>query len=167
MSLADSTLPGPATRYPGVGPRAIATLIDSVLGFIAIGVPILVAFGEKSTTNTTGGTSTSYSTSDSRVLALWLVLALAYYVVFEMTIGATPGKLVLGLRVRDAAGGKCTARAALIRNLFRLVDGFPYVVPYLVGAVAIWGDDSAQSEPSVSRRRRVGDRVAKTIVTYR
>jgi uncharacterized RDD family membrane protein YckC len=166
MSAADSTLPAPATRYPGVGPRAIATLIDSVLGFIAIGVPLLILFGKKSTTNTTGGTTTSYSTSDPKVLALWFVLAIAYYVAFEAGIGATPGKLVLGLRVRDATGKKSTPAAALIRNLLRPVDAFPYVVPYLVGAIAIWNDDSAPGEGSVRRRRRIGDRLAGTIVTY-
>jgi len=165
--VADSALPAPATRYPAVGPRAIATLIDSVVGFIVVGVPVLVLFGQKSTTNVSGGTSTSYSTSDPKVLLLWCALAVAYYVLFETTIGATPGKLVLGLRVRDASGSKCTPRAALIRNLFRVVDGFPYVVPYLVGAIAIWEDVSAPGEGSIPRRRRIGDRVAKTIVTYR
>jgi uncharacterized RDD family membrane protein YckC len=159
MSLAESALPAPATRYPAVGPRALATVIDSVLGFIAIGVPLLILFGKKSTTNVTGGTTTSYSTSDPKVFVIWVVLATVYYVLFETSIGATPGKLVLGLRVRDVTTGtKCTARAAVIRSLFRVVDGFPYFVPYLVGAIAIWQDDS---------HRRIGDRVANTIVTYR
>lgn len=159
MSLAESALPAPATRYPGVAPRALATLIDGVLGFIAIGIPLLILFGKKSTTNVTGGTTTSYSTTDPKVFVIWGVLALAYYVLFETAIGATPGKLVLGLRVRDATTGtKCTARAAAIRNLLRVVDGFPYVVPYLVGAIAIWQSDS---------HRRIGDRMANTIVTYR
>lgn len=159
MSTAEPIVPAAATRYPGVGPRAIATLIDSVLGFIVIGVPLLVLFGKKSTFNGTGGTTTSYSTSDPKVLGLWLLLAIAYYVLFEAALGATPGKLVLGLRVRDTSGQKCTATAALIRNALRLVDAVPYVIPYLAGAIAIWNDGS--------RRRRIGDRVAGTIVTYR
>jgi uncharacterized RDD family membrane protein YckC len=167
MSVADSTLPAPATRYPGVGPRAIATLIDSVLGFIVIGVPLLVAFGQKTITYTDAGTSTSYSTSNSWVFAVWLVLAIAYYVLFESTIGATPGKFVLGLRVRDEAGNKCTAKAALLRNVLRVVDAFPYVIPYLLGAIMIWEDDSSPAMADVRRRRRIGDRVAKAIVTYR
>jgi uncharacterized RDD family membrane protein YckC len=162
VTATDSTLPAPATRYPAVGPRAIAVLIDSVVGFVAIGIPLLLLFGKKSTTNVTGGTTTSYSTSDPKVLALWGAFAIAYYVLFETALGGTPGKLVLGLRVRDATGTKCTARASLIRNVFRLVDGVPYVVPYLVGAIAIWGDG-----PVEGPRRRIGDRVANTIVTYR
>jgi uncharacterized RDD family membrane protein YckC len=167
MSTGESTLPVAATRYPGVGARAIAPVIDSVVGFMIIGLPLLVLFGKKSTTNNTGGTTTTYSSSDPKVLLFWLALAIAYYVVFESTIGATPGKLLLGLRVRDERGSTPTAAAALNRNLFRLIDAFPYVVPYLVGAIAIWADDSAPRESAIRRRRRIGDRFAKTIVTYR
>ncbi|SRR5260221_5172718 len=167
MSIPQPVVPAPATRYPGVGPRAVATLIDGILGFVVIGIPLLAVFGSKSTTHTASGTSTTYRTSDPKLLALWFVLAVAYYVVFETTVGATPGKLVLGLRVRDAAGAKCSPRAAVIRNVLRVVDAFPYFVPYLVGAVAIWTDESLSEEGTASRRRRVGDRVARTIVTYR
>ncbi len=167
MPTVDVTLPAPATRFPGVAPRAIATVIDGVVGFVAIGVPLLYLFGKKSTTSGAGGTSTTYSSSDPKVLASWVTLGIAYYVVFESTIGATPGKLLLGLRVRDTSGAKPTVRAALARNLLRVVAAFPYVVPYLLGAIAIWDDGSAPGEPSVCRRRRVGDRLARTIVTYR
>jgi uncharacterized RDD family membrane protein YckC len=74
---------------------------------------------------------------------------------------------VLGLRVRDHTGEKCTPKGALVRNALRVVDAFPYFLPYLVGAIAIWDDDSAPGEGTVRRRRRVGDRLGGTIVTYR
>jgi uncharacterized RDD family membrane protein YckC len=157
-----------ATRYPGVGPRAIATLIDGIVGLVAIGVPVLLAFGKHTTLNTANGTTTSYSTSDPSVLALWAALAILYYVVFESWLSATPGKLVLGLRVRNADGSRIAVRAASIRNVLRVVDAFPYVVPYLVGAIAIWSDGPLEGDDeALSRRRRIGDRVAGTIVTYR
>jgi uncharacterized RDD family membrane protein YckC len=168
VSAAESTLPVVATRYPGVGPRAAATVIDGIIGSIVIGLPLVLLFGEKSTTtNATGGTSTMYSTSDPKVLLLWFVLVVAYYTVFEAALGVTPGKFVLGLRVRDRTGEKPTPKASLIRNALRIVDAFPYVIPYLVGAIAIWNDDSWSGDGTVSRRRRIGDRVAGTIVTYR
>lgn len=157
-----------ATRYPGVGPRAIAVLIDSVVGFVVIGVPILWIFGKKTTVNGTGGTTTMHSTSDPKVLMLWVALAIVYHVVFEAWLAATPGKLLLGLRVRSADGTKIDVQAALIRNLLRVVDGFPYVVPYLVGAVAAWSDGSWEGgDDARSRHRRIGDRLGGTIVTYR
>lgn len=153
-----------ATRYPGVGPRAIAVVIDSVVGFVVIGIPILWIFGKKTTVNTTGGTTTEHSTSDPKVLALWVALAIVYYVVFETWLAATPGKLILGLRVRSADGTRIDLKAALIRNLLRLVDGFPYVIPYLVGAITVWTDDEGAA---ASHHRRIGDRLGGTIVTYR
>jgi uncharacterized RDD family membrane protein YckC len=52
-------------------------------------------------------------------------------------------------------GGQVTAEAALIRNLMRFLDAFPYVVPYLVGAVAISNSPKLQ---------RLGDRTSETIV---
>jgi uncharacterized RDD family membrane protein YckC len=165
---ATPALPVPAaTRYPGVGPRAIAVLIDGIVGFIVIGLPILLIFGDKSTTTgPDGATTTTHSTSDPKVLALWAVLAIVYYVVFEAWLAATPGKLVLGLRVRSADGTGIDLQAALIRNLLRVVDGLPYVVPYLVGAIAVWSDGEGEDEAR-SRHRRIGDRAAGTIVTYR
>jgi uncharacterized RDD family membrane protein YckC len=158
-----------ATRYPGVGPRAIAVLIDSIVGFLVIGLPLLALFGTTSTTTGADGTTTTtHSTSDPKVLTLWAALAIAYYVVFETWFAATPGKLVLGLRVRSEDGTRIDLQAALTRNLLRVIDGFPYVVPYLVGAIAAWSDGSPEGEDEArSRHRRIGDRVGGTIVTYR
>jgi uncharacterized RDD family membrane protein YckC len=158
-----------ATRYPGVGPRAVAVLIDGIVGFVVIGIPILSIFGTKSTTiDPSGATTTTHATSDPKVLALWGTLAIAYYVVFETWLAATPGKLLLGLRVRSGDGTRIDARAAIIRNLLRVVDGFPYVLPYLLGAIVAWSDGSLEGEDEArSRHRRIGDRVGGTIVTYR
>jgi uncharacterized RDD family membrane protein YckC len=142
-----------------VGPRAAATIADAVVGFVVVGVPVLALFGRHRTTHANGSTAVSWSTNDPRVLLLWLVLALAYYAVFERWLGATPGKLMLGLRVRMGDGSPVTLRAAVVRNALRVVDAFPYAIPYLVGAIAVWSG----GEPP----RRVGDRVAGTIVTYR
>jgi uncharacterized RDD family membrane protein YckC len=144
---------------PGVGPRAAATIADAVVGFVVVGVPVLALFGRHRTTHANGQTTVSWSTSDAKVLLLWLVLAVAYYTVFELWLAATPGKLMLGLRVRMTDGSPLTVRGAIVRNALRVVDAFPYAIPYLVGAIAVWSG----GEPP----QRVGDRVAGTIVTYR
>ena len=148
------------TPRPGVGPRAAAWFVDAIVGFAVIGIPLLLAFGRRSTTSDPNGShTTKYSLSDPKVFALWVALALVYYVLFERYLGATPGKLMLGLRVRMSDGAKPTWRAAAIRNALRFVDAFPYFVPYLVAAAAVWNDRGPN--------RRVGDRVADTVVTYR
>ena len=73
----------------------------------------------------------------------------------EGAFGATIGKLVLGIRVRALDGTRIGFGAAAIRNLARVVDGFPYLIPYLVGAIAVSRSETDQ---------RLGDRWAKTVV---
>lgn len=162
MIAAPTAVPPPATRYPGVGPRSGAWIIDNIVGLFVLVLPLLLIFGESTTINSTGGTTRSYRLSGPNYFALWFGLTIAYYVIFEATLGATPGKLLLGLRVRRVTGERCTLTAALVRNVLRVVDGFPYVIPYLVGAIAIWTDGGVPPN-----RRRIGDRAAGTVVTYR
>jgi len=148
-----------ATRYPGVGPRAVATIVDGVVGLFVIGIPVALVFGKHTTVRSGHNVSASYSVTSTTGLALWILLVIAYYAIFEWWIGATPGKLLLGLRVRSLDGTRPTLRAATIRNAMRVVDAFPYFIPYLVAAITVWSDETD--------RQRLGDRAAKTVVTYR
>ena len=84
---------------------------------------------------------------------LWFLIAMAYYVVMEVTSGGTIGKKVMGLKVVMAGGGGAISwQASIIRNLLRIVDGLFF---YLVGAIVIWVSKS---------RQRLGDMAAKTLV---
>lgn len=126
----------------GVGFRAVATIIDLVILMI-LSYIIAAIFG----TTTSGGfelMGTSFF--------LTCGVGFAYYLFFEGTLGATPGKLVTGLRVLKADGSKCDIAAAAVRTAFRLIDGFLF---YLVAAILVW---------TSPRRQRLGDRVANTMV---
>jgi len=70
-------------------------------------------------------------------------------------VGASLGKVLVGVRVRQANGGRLTVAGAAVRNLLRVVDALPYFIPYLVGSVAV-----ARS----AQRQRLGDRAADTVV---
>jgi uncharacterized RDD family membrane protein YckC len=85
----------------------------------------------------------------------WLVLAFAYFIVCERLFGATVGKRIFSLRVEGRDGGLPTWGQSVGRNLPRIVDGFPYVLPYLVGFVVA---------KSNADRRRLGDSAAGTRV---
>lgn len=83
-----------------------------------------------------------------------VVVAVAYYPVLEGFWGTTLGKRLCGIKViREDDGGVPGLGAAFVRNLLRVVDGFPalYLVGYLV----------AKDDP---KKRRLGDKVAHTIV---
>ena len=131
--------------YAGVGRRFLAFLVDLILS-VAWSAP----FGE--VVRTPG--HVQYRLVNGRFGAVTLIWFL-YYVVMETAFGGTVGKLVMGIRVVRQDGSKPDLATSLKRTLARVVDGFPYVIPYLVGAIVVW------SSPT---RQRMGDRWAKTYV---
>ena len=147
----------PAPRVVGVAPRAIAAAIDAIASGLLIGLPLALFAGDKTTT-VDGTSSTTYWTLDARGFWAWVVLTLGYFIAFEAFFGGTIGKAVLGLRVRYRDGDPIDFSASFVRNVLRLVDCFPFVLPYLLGALSIWAGNE---------RQRLGDRLAKTIVTWR
>lgn len=127
----------------GVGLRAVATMIDTALLFI---VGYLIALA-------TGGTTGAGFHLQGGPFAMWLVIALAYYIVMEARFGATLGKRLIGLKVvRLEGGAPLTWQASIVRNVLRLVDGLFF---YLVAAILVWTSGTKQ---------RLGDRVAGTVV---
>ena len=84
---------------------------------------------------------------------VFIVLAVAYFVIGESLWGTSPGKHVMGLQVRSTTGDPVSLGRSLVRNLLRVVDWLPGA--YLLGMLSI----------VFSRRdQRIGDRLAGTIV---
>jgi len=130
-------------EYVGVGPRAVATIIDTVLLMVA-GYLIAMFSG--------GATAAGFQLQGAPFF-LWLVIALAYYIVMEAQFGATVGKRSIGLKVvKLDAGAPVDWQAAIVRNVLRVVDGLFF---YLVGAIVVWTSD---------KKQRLGDRIAGTVV---
>ena len=81
-----------------------------------------------------------------------IIASIAYFSVFEWLFSATPGKLIFGMRVVMLDGNPCTFRAALVRALWRLIDGL------IFGLIAY---SSMKRSPL---RQRNGDKHAGTVV---
>jgi uncharacterized RDD family membrane protein YckC len=90
-----------------------------------------------------------------RYWGLILLLALVQFGVLPGLTGWTPGKLATGMRVRRLDGSRAGLGQNLLRAVLWVVDGFPYLLPGLVGFVMVL----ARSD-----RRRVADLVAGTVV---
>jgi hypothetical protein len=80
-------------------------------------------------------------------------LTFVYFVAFEVSIGSTPGKKLLGLSVRGPAGApKPTPGQSAIRNLWTLLPIIPFiggllgVVAIIVIAVTISGSPTKQGK---------------------
>jgi uncharacterized RDD family membrane protein YckC len=126
----------------GLGSRAIAGTLDLVLkGLAVLVLLVLLAAGLG---------------RDGLVVLLpaAALVMLAYDVLFEVLgHGRTPGKRWSGLRVVRASGRPIDARASLIRNILRLVDGMPLFYAPTVVAILV-----------TRRNQRPGDLAADTVV---
>ncbi|HWR42701.1 RDD family protein [Sporomusa sp.] len=116
----------------GVGIRALSTIVDGII-LAVIGGAIAAGLG-----------GAHY---------LWsMLIGFCYYTYFESNNGATPGKMLCGLKVVKTDGSPCDMKAAAIRTACRIIDG---LFVYLVGAVLVW---------TSVHNQRLGDRVADTLV---
>ncbi len=80
---------------------------------------------------------------------------LSYFILMEWCFSASLGKLAFGLRVASEDGKKPTIHQIILRNIFRIIDAFPYFIPYVAGLAFIAGNE---------KRQRLGDIAAKTII---
>lgn len=157
MDAITEKVPAAALETASLWARTRAIVADIIIVSILQAI-INAVFGSDYITNgvldpsVTGGYSSYTSTTTVDGLWLWGA-AIAYFALLEGLFGQTVGKVVVGIRVTDLAGGRIGWRPALIRNIFRVVDSFPGF--YLVGALVARFS---------SRRQRLGDQVAGTIV---
>ena len=126
-----------------LGVRIVAAIIDIVATMVLLYVIALL----------TGQTTEDGFKLTGGPLLLGAVVTVLYYVVLEAKLGATLGKMAVGLRVLQEGGGPIEWKDAIVRNVLRIVDGLPAF--YLLGVIV------ARASP---RRQRIGDRVAGTIV---
>lgn len=139
----------------GVGRRFLATIVDGIV-FVLLGALFFKIWGETGTCDSpfklTFNSGSETQSVCGAPAAMYGLLLFGYYIVLEKLLGATIGKLVLGLRVTMLDGSAPTWGAAVIRTLLRVVDAFLF---YLVAAIAVW----------VSKRnQRLGDMAAGTVV---
>lgn len=140
--------------------RAIALVIDlAVLSLIDMAVNAV--FGVTHVTSGSPiplpGSDLATFTNSTGVGWGWLtVIWLVYFIGLEALFGATVGKGTLGLRVTDLTGARAGFWAIVLRNVARLVDSLP-VLCLVGGSVAVFS----------SRRQRLGDHLARTVVVRR
>ncbi len=144
----------------GFGIRFAARLIDSLIGLVFGFIGGFVGALVVALTRGPRALATGHNILASRhgllaiasSLLMSTVAVSAYHVTSEWVGGATIGKLVLGLRVRSTALGRCTLGGAVIRTLGYFVDALFFgLVAYLV----------MQESP---RKQRLGDQWGRTVV---
>ena len=137
-----------SSKYEGIRRRALAYLIDNLLLVPVFALIHYSFFG----TWIRHVPDFKLSFATHPVCLSFVLIYFTYFVVFESAFEATPGKLLLGIRVIKGNGQRCGFKQAFIRNIMRLIDGFAL---YLVGIILI---------SKSNKRQRLGDRLAGTVV---
>lgn len=122
-----------------VGRRWLAAWIDGALNF---GILLLADFSL--------GNSLYQQT-----LGVWLALVFAYYPIFEVLLGRTPGKMIAGIVVVNEKGSYPTIVQSITRTVFRIVEINPILFGGLIAGIVVL---------SSKNRQRLGDMVARTYV---
>jgi uncharacterized RDD family membrane protein YckC len=134
----------------GLASRIRAAALDSFLQLMALAV-VWTIIG---TVLSLPRTSTLQSWLIALGILLTFVILVGYFLVFETRLnGQTPGKQLTGTRVMKDAGFPIDLRAAVIRNLVRLIDLFPGI--YAIGVTSAFFS---------SEYKRLGDYAAGTVV---
>jgi len=145
---------GPHSDYEfaGLGPRFVALVVDFIV-FCIFFFPVTKLV--KGTWLMTPGDHdwvSGWFVTDP-LCVVFLFVMLLYFVVLEGLIGATLGKMVVGIRVVGTDGSRTGIGRSVVRNLLRMIDGLP--------ALNILGVIFILRSPE---RARFGDRVAGTRV---
>jgi len=105
------------------------------------------------------GTATEYWASNQQTIITVIAGIVAIYILFavmEYVFMKTPGKMLVGTRVVNKKGNRINPIQALVRNLFRIIDGIPVI--YLVGLFFVIVTPDNQ---------RLGDIFANTVVVVK
>jgi uncharacterized RDD family membrane protein YckC len=150
-----------ARHYAGFWIRFVAIIIDAVILVVIetiVNIPLRMVIGVGSVMGAAG--------VGSGIAGLWAILAaqgllllinlaigIAYEVYFLSSRGATPGKMVLGLKVIRSDGGPISPGVALARYFSRILSAFIFCIGYIMAGF----DD---------QKRALHDRICDTRVIY-
>jgi uncharacterized RDD family membrane protein YckC len=137
----------------GIGSRAGAALIDTLIQAVAIVVLLAAGFGIGAAVSLTAGQFPATLLVVFLALGTFIVTS-GYFILFEIIWnGQTPGKRTLGLRVIRESGYPMRPVDGVIRNLVRIADWLPFF--YGIGALVMLFN---------KRSKRLGDFAGGTIV---
>src|SRR6266581_2598381 len=137
----------------GVGSRVAAGLLDFML--LLLGFFALLGGGNALVAGLFSPRGMAQSWFAAAMILLTFCFLWGYFTLFEaLNGGRTPGKQALGVRVVMDTGHSITPRAAVVRNLVRLIDSY-LPIPFAPALISIFLHRS---------NKRPGDMAAGTIV---
>ena len=148
------TAEGARLQVTVAGPiiRGLAWFVDATIRTILFYILIMVLISFSSYSDDFSSSSGYYV---GLLILLYFVLSWLYPIIFEATLGATPGKRVFRLIVVHDNATPLSVGGSIVRNLLRFVDFLPML--YFTGLISALTD---------TRFRRLGDLAAGSLVIY-
>jgi uncharacterized RDD family membrane protein YckC len=155
--------PGPPQQqveYAGLGMRFAAVVIDTVVVYFLVSLvwATVLVLRQPIDAQDPAAVQDLVEELQASMGTFYLVFFCSlfiYYPLLEALVGATIGKLLLGMRVMMSEGSRATGGAVVMRNLVRIPEALLLYVPAGI---------SCLNSP---RCQRLGDRAAHTIVVRR
>lgn len=141
---------GTGVAYATVWIRFSAKAIDTIL--IAVPLGALIWWKTDPVSFLFMGSASEFFSTGGRAFGLIPAALLIYHSILEGLNGRTPGKRLMGIRVVGTDGEPCGIRRAVLRNIFRFLDG---IYLYGIGLISI---------AATERWQRIGDLIGRTIV---
>ncbi|MFC4321429.1 RDD family protein [Litchfieldia salsa] len=148
-------------KYVGLGKRFLALVLDCIIFFIPFYMIDLLIF-----TNITGAEISEYlpyvlgdpipeyERYDANSSVIGLMLGIIYFVILVSWLGATPGKLILRMKIVNKHGHKLSFFRALWRYMLTNLSYFTLGISYLMIA---W----------TKKKQGLHDKLASTYVVYK
>lgn len=121
-----------SVRYAGFWIRAVATVVDSLI----LAIPAyLISLLQTAFLGRAGPDVMMLLFGALYSLSANLAVAMAYEVYFLGTYSATPGKMLLNLKIRTSSGQGISYVRALARFLAQILSAIPFGVGYLMAGI--------------------------------
>lgn len=142
----------------GIGSRALAALVDSLLIFVVDSLLVAAAVFTGSHVGmkvlAQGGAKLPFLYAIALLMLIAFLFTLFYFVLCEsLWSGQSVGKKIFHLRVMSTQGRRITFFSSFVRNLVRIVDFLP--TGYLIGIIFMI---------VTKKEQRLGDIAAGTVV---
>ncbi len=142
-----------AVRPAGFWIRVVAYIVDSILLWIVSGV--LMGLAGVNMLAMDPESAAAASAAGGIMGLVVIVLNLGYFIAFEASkLQATPGKLVVGVRVSDAAGQRIGIGRSIGRTLSKIVSSLILLIGFIMVAFT-------------DQKRGLHDMMAGSLVRYR
>ena len=146
-----TTVPVPPVKYAGFWVRYVAVVIDSIIGFVP---SFIVGFMIGLSAALAGIDTHSFSfriiTEGVSIIIVWI-----YFVLMTYYLGATLGKMLVGIRVESESFGKLSFGKVLLRETVgKFVSGIILYIGYIMAGFT-------------SKKQALHDKFAHSVVIYK